>query len=96
MNGARAAESHHTGAVVRNGMCALCDRQFRGPPATVSKLLKMHMKVAHGEEVSAQPDAGVVQTWNAQKDQVGARVRVNAESKQLLDEAGLDARFREV
>jgi hypothetical protein len=85
---------HHTSAFVRNGFCERCDRQFRGPPATVSKLVRLHMKVAHREVVSGQPDAGVVQTWCGQKDQVGACVRVNTDAKQLLDAAGLDARLR--
>jgi hypothetical protein len=86
-------KSHHASAVVRNNYCERCDRQFRGPPATVSKLVRMHMKVAHGEVVSGQ-DTGVVQTWCGQKDQVGACVRVTADAKQLMCAAGLDARFR--
>ena len=54
---------------------------------TVSKLVRMHMRVAHGEIVSGQPRCRADVVW---PKKVGTCVRVDAAAKTLLGAAGLD------
>lgn len=43
--------SYHSGSFIRTIKCVECNKQYRGDVRTVNKLMKLHMKIVHKENM---------------------------------------------